>query len=600
MNESGRQTYADHVTDILADLGYTHCFLVPGGAIMHLVNAARSRMTCIPVVHEVAATIAAEYFNVLSEGQRAYALVTAGPGITNALTGMAGAFLESRDVLVISGQVKSADLSRGEVRQRGIQEIDGVSIAAPVSVVSERIESPIADSVLVEAVTRGLTDRKGPVYLEFCLDAQGAPVAQRAVHAGEVAGVSSAFVQAAPEAITLIEQSLDEAERPVILVGGGVAYRTARLAAEGLARLGVPLMTTWNGFDRVADEHPCFSGRPNTWGQRWANIVLSQADCIVSLGSRLGIQQTGFNWQEWGPSAGSGTVIQVEVDEAELGKGHPRVDQPLLADANAVLLGLSEGSPREYPQWWQYIDSVRDQVPVIDPENSEAEGFLSPYDLMRQLSGELMPEDVLVPASSGSGQFVPMETFEMKAGQRVVTNKGLASMGYGLAAAMGAAATGAARVVLVEGDGSFSQSIQELGTVALQAWPVKIFLLDNDGYASIRTTQRNYFGGAYLGCDSATGLGFPDWHTLGQAFGIPTVKVGPEGLTTPGVRDLLNAPGPGMFVVSVDPEQTYFPKVTSRVTEDGSMTSNPLHSMSPPLPEDLAERLFRWRPQEVR
>ena len=562
---------------------------------MHLVNSARSRMSCIPVVHEVAATIAAEYFNVLSEGQRAYALVTAGPGITNALTGIAGAYLESRDVLTVSGQVKSADLARGEVRQRGIQEIDGVAIAAPVSVTAMRVEEPVPDSVLIDAVASGLTDRKGPVYLEVCLDAQGAPHGGTHGGAVDVVEVSQEFVDAVPAAIAAIEQALSEAQRPVLLIGGGVSYETAREVAGGLARLNVPLMATWNGFDRVADDHPCFAGRPNTWGQRWANIVLSQADCIVSLGTRLGIQQTGFNWQEWGPAEGEGTIIQVEVDKGELDKGHPRVDIPLLADANGVLAGLAQSAPRDLPEWWAFINAVRGDVPVIDPQNVTGKDFLSPYELLAELSKELSADDVLIPASSGSGQFVPMETFEMTSGQRVVTNKGLASMGYGLAAAMGAAAAGANRVILVEGDGSFSQSIQELGTIALQGWPIKIFLLDNDGYASIRTTQRNYFGGAYLGCDSATGLGFPDWHLLAQSFGIPSVHVGPEGLTGTGVRELLDAPGPAVFIVAVDPEQSYFPKVTSRVTEDGSMASNPIHLMSPPLPDEVAERVFRFR-----
>ena len=595
MSSPVSRTYADHVIELLADMGYTHCYLVPGGAIMHLVNAARSRMTCIPVVHEVAATIAAEYFNELSNEHRAFALVTAGPGITNALTGMAGAYLESRDVLVLSGQVKSADLSRGAVRQRGIQEIDGVAIAAPVSVAALRFEKPQPDDVLIEAVTRGLSDRKGPVYLEFCLDVQGAPYGESPSSAIDVVEVSQRYIEAAPGAIATITAALAEASRPVILVGGGVSYQAARQAAGGLARLGVPLMTTWNGFDRVADDHPCFAGRPNTWGQRWANIVLSQADCIVALGTRLGIQQTGFNWQEWGPALEVGTVIQVEVDEGELRKGHPRVDVPILADANTVLAGLSQLPAQHLDDWWRFIQMVRSDVPLIDPANVTAEGYLSPYELMRQLSEALLPEDVLIPASSGSGQFVPMETFKMKTGQRVTTNKGLASMGYGLAAAMGAASTGASRVVLIEGDGSFSQSIQELGTVALQGWPIKIFLLDNDGYASIRTTQRNYFDGAYLGCDSSTGLGFPNWRVLAQAFDIPSVPVGSTGLEGKGVRELLDAPGPGIFVVAVDPEQTYFPKVTSRVTEDGSMASNPVHLMSPSLPEDVANRVFRFR-----
>lgn len=589
------RTYAEHVTDQLAALGYTHCFLVPGGAIMHLVNAARSRMTCIPVVHEASAVIAAEYFNAVSSVGRAYALVTAGPGITNALTGMAGAFLESRDVLVIAGQVKSEDLARGVLRQRGIQEIDGLAMASPVSVASQRIESPIPDDVLNNLVASGLKDRRGPVYLEFCLDAQGVPVDREAPEAVVVPSVSKDLVERARGAVAEIALAIARSSRPIVLIGGGVSFQVATECATNLSNLGIPLMTTWNGFDRISDDHCCFAGRPNTWGQRSANVLMSQADCIVALGTRLGMQQTGFNWREWGPQNGEGVVIQVDVDEAELHKGHPHVDIPILADANEILRLLSQQTFGDFGPWWDHVQSVRSTLPLLDPNNKNGADYLSPYDLVNQLSELMDPDDVLVPASSGSGQFVPMEVFRSKVGQRVITNKGLAAMGYGLPAAIGAAIGSARRVVLVEGDGSFSQSIQELGTLALHGWPVKIFLLDNDGYASIRTTQRNYFGGAYLGCDSATGLGFPNWHLLAQAFGIPSVAVGCEGLNEPKTLSLLSASGPAVFVVSVDPEQTYFPKVTSRVALDGSMESNPIHLMSPPLADDVARSVFTFR-----
>jgi acetolactate synthase-1/2/3 large subunit len=593
-------THADHVVDVLVSMGYTHCFLVPGGAIMHLVNAVRTRMECVPVVHEVAAVIAAEYFNQVSDGSRACALVTVGPGVTNALTGMAGAYLESHDVLVLSGQVKAADLSRGEVRQRGIQELDGLALAAPVSVAALRVETPISDSELVEAVGSGLRDRKGPVYLEFCLDAQGAPVEVVEVSRDRlVPAVSAEFQAAAETAAADIVEQLEQAQRPVLLLGGGVDHATATACAEGLAELGVPLMTTWNGFDRVADDHPCFAGRPNTWGQRRANLILAESDCVIALGTRLGIQQTGFAWEQWGPREGEGLVIQVDVDDRELTKGHPRVDHAHRADANTVVKILAESSRQELEPWWKHIREVTAAIPLIDPENVTGPGFMSPYELVDQLSGVLESDDVLVPASSGSGQFVPMETFRSKAGQRVITNKGLASMGYGLAAALGAAAAGANRVVLIEGDGSFSQNIQELGTLALHDWPVKIFLLDNDGYASIRTTQRNYFGGAYLGCDAATGLGFPDWGVLADAFGIPHTLIDDRGLESPGAMDLLAAPGPAVFIVKVDPDQTYFPKVTSRVTDDGSMVSNPLHHMSPPLADEVLQTVLPFRHNDV-
>jgi acetolactate synthase-1/2/3 large subunit len=620
MTERRPITYADHVTDLLVELGYTHCFLLPGGAIMHLVNAARSRMTCIPVVHEASAVIGAEYFNQITGAGRAYALVTAGPGVTNALTGMAGAYLESRNVLVLAGQVKSADLARGTVRQRGIQELDGLAMASAVSVASQRIEVPEPDDVIRHLVLKGLTDRQGPVYLEFCLDAQGAPVQTATGNGGHVdthAQVSTQYLDAAPEAIRAVSAALSVASRPLILIGGGVDHSVARETADGLASLGVPLMTTWNGFDRVSDEHPCFAGRPNTWGQRSANVLLAQADCIVALGTRLGIQQTGFNWQQWGPPESHGVVIHVDIDEGELRKGHPRVDASYLADANAVLRGLaslpnersvgrqiddSEGGSAadDISAWWRHIENVRKDIPLLDPENVTRDGFISPYALVDQLSDLLAPNDILIPASSGSGQFVPMETFRLQRGQRVVTNKGLASMGYGLPGAIGAAAAGEGqRIILVEGDGSFSQSIQELGTLALHDWPVKIFLLDNDGYASIRTTQRNYFDGAYLGCDSRTGLGLPDWRALAGAFGIPSIAVGPQGLEEADVLELLNAPGPAIFVVRIDPEQTYFPKVNSRIAADGSMQSSPIHFMSPQLPASVADVVFSFLPQEL-
>ena len=586
------QKYSHHFTDLLAALGYTHCFFVPGGNIMHLLDSARSRMVCVPFLHEVSATIAAEYFNQVSSEHRAYALVTAGPGLTNALTGMAGAFLESHDLLVVGGQVKSTDLARGALRQRGIQEIDGVSIARPVCKAVALIERPAADHTIVPLIAAGRTDRQGPVFIEFCLDAQGTSVPVMAPDtSGFVAGPPAELVDRAPGAAAIIAKELAASSRPVLLIGGGVSTATARAAAIGLESLGVPLMTTWNGADRIPDKHPLFFGRPNTWGQRSANILIAQADLVVALGTRLGFQQTGFNWREWGPRR----VLQIDVDDAELAKGHPRVDVPIQADANRALEILAAGRSLEYAEWVDFCRLVRAAVPNSDPENSGSSAYLSPFDLLEQLSDHLVEGDLMIPASSGSGQFVPMEIFRTKPGQRVITNKGLAAMGYGLAAAIGACLDDRSRrTVLVEGDGSFSQNLQELGSLTQQRLNLKVFLLDNDGYASIRTTQRNYFGGQYLGCDRATGLGFPSWARLAEAYGIPWVEVGPAGLADPGVTALLDTVGPAMFLVKVDPEQTYYPKVTSRIADDGSMASNPIHRMSPELPADVAAQVFRY------
>ncbi len=588
--------YAEVMVGWLADLGYTHCFFVAGGNSMHILNAVRSKMTCIPFVHEVAAGIAAEYFNESSDGERAFVVVTAGPGLSNIITALSGAFLESRDLLVLGGQVKSEDLKDPGMRQRGIQEIDGLSIAAPVCVTSAQVNRPLPRAHFEELVLSGRRGRPGPVFLEVCLDTQGAPVDPDALEGDGGTPVIPARTLAAtddPErAGRVIIDELRAASRPVVLLGGGVSRAAVRACLPGLRLLGAPLMTSWNAMDRLGVDEPLFMGRPNTWGQRSANIILAQADLVVAVGSRLGLQQTGFNWQEFAPS---GRVIQVEIDPTEIRKGHPDVDVALLADANDVLAVVSAAPALDCDDWVRFCRRVRDLVPLDDPSNETAADYLSPFGFAMELSDMCTPDDVVIPCSSGGAFTVMMQTFGQQAGQKIVTDKGLASMGYGLSGAIGAAlANPGHRTILVEGDGGFAQNLQELATVAINDLPMKIFIFANDGYASIRMTQRNYFGGGYLGCDSATGLGHPDWLKLFDAFGIPCMGLEKGWAEAAEFRDLWNSDGPAAFVVPVDPEQTYFPKISSRVREDGGMESNPLHVMSPDLAPHIQVEVFRF------
>ncbi len=581
--------------DWLVELGYNHCFFVAGGNIMHLLDGARSRMTCVPFVHEVACGIAAEYFNESGGEGRAFALVTAGPGVTNIVTAMSGAYLESRELLVLGGQVKSTDLATGGIRQRGIQEIDGVAIARPVTVESIRIEQPVPRKELVAAIEAGRQGRPGPVFVELCLDAQGAPADRATLEAGFApvpVGPSAAAVAEAERVAPEIAALTREAARPVWLIGGGVSRATATAVADRLAATGVAVMTTWNGMDRVDSRLPTYLGRPNTWGQRSANVLLAQADLIVALGTRLGLQQTGFNWQEFGRG---GTVVQVDIDPAELRKGHPRVDVAVEADANALLERLVAETYPGWPEWLAFGREVRELLPLRDPPNVTAPGFVCPYQFFADLAALAEPDDVVIPCSSGGANSVAMQTFEVKAGQIAITDKGLASMGYGLAGAIGAAmAWPGRRTLLVEGDGGFIQNLQELATVAVNRLPIKIFLFSNEGYGSIRMTQKNYFGGAYLGCDTATGLGFPAWAPLFEAFGIPLLELDASGLASPAAQAALLTDGPHGFIVPIDTEQTYFPKITSRITATGSMESQPLHLMSPDLPDELAAKVCRY------
>ncbi len=585
--------YSDLLAEWLVSLGYTHCFFVAGGNIMHLLESCSRRLTCIPVVHEVAAGIAAEYMNEAQLGPKAFALVTAGPGLTNIITAMAGAYLESRELLVIGGQVKVSDLAQGQLRQRGIQEIDGVAIARAVSVRSV-LMTQVVDQGAFAALTRsGEQGRKGPVFLEVPLDLQGAQVDEGALNTGSPRA-ETYFEQLSETAIESIARKVHSAQRPVLLLGAGIDRATAKDLQDQLAHTGIPLMLTWNAMDRVGADHPMYFGRPNTWGMRYANVLLQQADLLVALGTRLSLQQTGFNWQQFIPA---GEIVQVDCDAAELAKGHPRVAVPLCGDANRVLRSLLKLDLGVHTEWIDFCRDVRSLLPLVEPVNQTGSGYLNPYEFADKLSTLCDADDLVIPCSSGSAFTTMMQTFAQKQGQRIVTNKGLASMGYGLSGAIGAVFAGMGRrTILVEGDGGFTQNLQELGTVAANKLNLKIFLYDDNGYASIRMTQKNYFGGRYVGCDTETGLGIPKWELLFPAYSIPVMRIGPGFEGDPAFQAAFEASGAHAFLVHIDPTQTYFPKISSRVTETGSMESNPLHRMSPDLDEATAKKVLRYLP----
>lgn len=584
--------YSDQLADWLVELGYTHCFFVGGGNIMHLIESLSRKLVCSAVIHEGAAGIATEYFNEVNPQHKALALVTAGPGLTNMVTAFAGAFLESRELLVIGGQVKTADLARGAVRQRGIQEIDGIAIVRSVSVRAELIDHVLGGAEFAGLVLAGRHGRKGPVFLEIPLDIQGRQVEPAAL--GTLATAAPDLILASKEQLDAVIEGFRAAERPSILLGGGVSRATATDLAPALAALGCPVMTTWNGADRVAADQANYMGRPNTWGQRSSNMILQQSDFILAIGTRLGLQQTGFNWQGFAPV---GAVAQVDIDPAELSKGHPKVRYPVLGDANDFLRRFLQAEVPDKPDWLEFAATLRAELPAVESVNTTRAGFVSPFELVTELSGWCRADDIIVPCSSGGAFTTMMQAFRQKAGQVMVTNKGLASMGYGLSGAIGAAFSAPGqRVVLVEGDGGFAQNLQEIGTAAINKLNLKVFIFDDSGYASIRMTQRNYFGGRYVGCDTSTGLGLPDWEKLFAAWDVPTLRISAALHETAGFETLFDAPGMCAFIVSIDPEQTYFPKIASRVTATGAMESNPLHLMSPELSDDLKIRFLKFVP----
>jgi len=451
--------YADQFMDWLKEDGYTHCFFVGGGNVMHLLEAASRRFECVAVVHEVAAGIAAEYFNETDlQRRKAFALVTAGPGLTNIVTAIGGAFLESRELLVVGGQAKTSDLSRGTVPQIGHQEIDGVGIVKPITVASLLADRRLDKSEVLRLTHRSRESRKGPVFIEMCLDISAMPPLE-----DKVREIPLDVKASGPSSVDIahVQELWAKSKRPMLLLGGGLDRIQCTDLIERLMELRVPMATTWNGFDRAPYEYDLYCGRPNTYGMRWANILVQSSDLVIAVGTRLGIQQVGFAWEEF---VSNGKVIQIDVDRNELQKGFPRIELGIQSDAIEFLKMFEKNleNPNNV-EWFNFIQEIRSELDLPDVANVAQKDYVELHNFVRELSEACSPSDVIVPCSSGGTFNAVMQMFRHKAGQSVTTDKGLASMGYGLSGAIGASFANPDRnVILVEGDGGFAQNLQEL------------------------------------------------------------------------------------------------------------------------------------------
>lgn len=600
--------YSDYFIDSLVNAGYTHCFFVGGGNVMHLLESARTRMECIAVVHEVSAGIAAEYFNVANResGKRAFALVTAGPGITNLVTAIGGAWLESRELLIVGGQARTEFLENTSVRQIGHQQIDGRAIIDPISKCSVTITKPISSKNLSDFCNISKSGRKGPVFLEICLDVTAMEVSAESLESNSVTSDNPNSVDEinlSSEEMVSLQKLFEGSERPLLLVGGGLDFGFFKQQIDQLRSLGIPIATTWNAADYLDSDDPLFAGRPNTYGMRWANSVIQQSDLVIAIGARLGLQQTGFNWENFVPV---GKIVRIDIDSNELNVNHPKSELSLNLDGKNGLISFlriaNESTPKkDLTSWRDFIQLQRSNLPTVEKATYQFEDYVNPFHLVNELGNLLTKEDSVIPCSSGGSYTSMMQAFSQKQGQLLTNNKGLASMGYGLAGAIGTAvANKSGRTILVEGDGGFAQNLQELGTVKVRNLNLKMFIFSNLGYASIRVSQKAYFNGAYIGCDEATGVGLPEWTQLFKAFEIPSVEITSNLLSNEKALELLKGTGPAAFIVNIHPDQSYLPKVTSKIFSDGKMRSNPIHLMDPPLPNEVSELVFKYLPDSLR
>ena len=581
---------SDYIVQSLANQGIKDIFLLPGGGCMYLVDAV-ARSTEIephPMLHEQGVGIAAESYAQYSN-RLGVALVTTGPGATNAITPCAAAWTDSTPILFISGQVKTQDNRRiFNVRQLGFQEIPIIEMVSSITKMAVQVDraEQVPDS-LTELITAAISGRPGPVWLDIPLDIQS-----QAIEAEPL----NLILPAKNELVvptSVIDEILDnwrKASRPLLFLGNGV-----RLAgAIDLARLLVtnsktPTLLTWKALDILDSSDPLNAGRPGTIAQRWSNFAQQTSDFMLVIGARLDFGQTAYRPENFGPLA---KKYIVDVDPNELLKLSDLNATVINADAKTFLIELLEKSESfdfktTNKVWVERIHSWKSAYPIIQSKHLAPQSGVNLYYFLSELSKLMAEDDLLVPGSSGACSEISMQAFENKLGQRVLNSEGLGPMGFGIAAPFGAClASGGRRTISIDGDGGFLMNIQELASLEFAQLPIKIFVLNNDGYGSIKASQDRYFEGRRLGTDRTSLLGMPELEGLVRGFGLPFYKIESHTGLTQNLERCLNSSGPGVIEIVVDPNQITEPRVYTEISSDGHFQTSNMERMSPILEEN--------------
>jgi acetolactate synthase-1/2/3 large subunit len=581
---------SDYIFDFVAQQGVSHVFMLPGGGAMHLNDSLgrNKKLTYVCNLHEQACAIAADAYSQYTNNL-GVALVTTGPGGTNTITGVAGAWLESTPVLFISGQVKRPDMigERG-VRQMGFQEIDIVSLVRPITKYAVTVMEPSSIAYHLEkAVHLAKHGRPGPVWIDVPLDVQAAMIDETDLRGFDPSEVpQSTGPQDLADKVSRAIELLNKAERPVILAGNGIRLSKAlddfiRL----IGALNIPVLTTWKAADFLPEDHLLYAGRPGAVGQRGANFTQQNGDWLLIIGARMDLGQTAYTHANFARDA---SKIMVDIDAAEINKMQMKIDVPVRSDAGDFLREfngqISKIEKKDRSKWLIRCKEWKTRYPVALPEYWNGSGFVNDYVLIDVISDELSGNDLLIPGSSGACSERTMQAIRVKEGLRIFNSQGLGPMGFGLPAAIGGCiASGKRRTVCIDGDGGFVMNIQELETVRRLDLPIKFFVLNNGGYGSIQMTQKNYFGGNYVASTSSSGLTLPDVAAVSKAFGIPAAKIADHTRIREQVHQILETEGPVVCDVIVSPEQVTAPRVSSRQLKDGSMVSMPMEDMWPPL-----------------
>jgi acetolactate synthase I/II/III large subunit len=592
---------SDYVAQKVFELGVRHVFMITGGGAMHLNHSLgmNNNLECIFNHHEQAAAMAAESYYRLTN-KIALVNVTSGPGGTNTITGVHGAWTDSIGMVFLSGQVKYETTVRSTsllLRQYGDQELDIEQIVKSITKYAVMVTDPnMIQYHLEKAFYLASNGRPGPCWLDIPLDIQGCEIETESLIKFDPSRFeklpNNNDLNAKCRAII---KAIHSAERPVIFAGGGVRLSGAHNEfIKVIEKLNIPVVTGWNAHDVIWNSHSLYVGRPGTVGDRSGNFAVQNSDLLLILGSRLNIRQISYNWKSFAPKA---YKIWVEIDPIELKKPTVQPDMPVIADLSDFLpilleLPFIEGN-KKHQEWLKWCKDRTKRYPVVLPEYPKNKK-INPYFFINALFEKLKENEIIVTAN-GTACVVGFQAAYLKYGQRLWTNSGCASMGYDLPAAIGACiGNNRKRVVCIAGDGSIMLNLQELQTIYGNNLPIKIFLLNNSGYASISQTQKNFFNNVEIGCGADSGLSFPNFEKISQAFNITYFKCENYEQISKNIEVALEVVGPIICEIFLDEEQVFSPKLSSKQIPDGTIISPNLEDMSPFLSKEELESNMLW------
>lgn len=598
---------SNYVAQFLVEHGIDTVFTVTGGGAMHLNDGLghQKGLHCVYQHHEQACAIAGEAYARMHNKIGAVC-VTTGPGGTNAITGVVGGWLDSIPMLVLSGQVRYDTTARSTglgIRAMGDQEFDICRAVECMTKYCQMVIDPLDIKYCLEkALYLAQTGRPGPCWLDIPLNVQGAYVETEELRTFDPAECAEAKpAEPSDELIEKILEKVKAAKRPVINAGNGIRISGGYAEfCELVEKLGIPVVTGWNSIDLIADEHPLYVGRAGIMGDRAGNFAIQNSDLVLSLGSRLSIRQVGYNYKTWAREA---YTIVVDVDGEELKKPTLHVDLPVCADVKDVMRRLNEKLGNEKfsadPFWLGKCAHWKEVYPVVLPKHYEQKEPANVYAFIKEVS-KVLPEDYVTVVGNGSACVVGSHGYEIKRGQRFIINSAIASMGYDLPAAIGACvAEGGREIVCLSGDGSIQMNLQELQTIQTNRLPIKIFVINNNGYHSIRQTQTNFFGEPYVGIGPQShDLEFPDMEKIAYAYNYPFFRCASNATLAETIRKVFETEGAVICEVIVSTDQNFEPKSATKRLDDGTLVSPPLEDLAPFLDREVFRKEMIIEPIE--